>query len=313
MTPSIEATGINPVKARPFLKWAGGKSQLLEAIRARLPEGIGLGKMTRYAEPFVGSGAVFFDLSHRFSFSECLLMDANDDLTRAYQVLQSFPEMLIKALTAMANEYRALSNEDRRAYFYMVRRAFNEPWQDSGCDAFGPDAVARTARLIFLNRTCFNGLYRVNSRGRFNVPFGRYDNPTICNAANLRLVSRALQGVEIRTGDFESCADFIDAHTFVYFDPPYRPLSKTAHFTSYAAHTFDDASQLRLARFFRKLDQRGAKLMLSNSDPKNENPEDDFFDRAYEGFRIERVKAARAINSNARLRGPVNELIITNY
>jgi len=313
MTPSPESAGTNPPKARPFLKWAGGKSQLLDAIRARLPEGIGRDKITRYAEPFAGSGAVFFDLSHRYSFTDCLLMDANADLTLAYRTLQSCPETLINTLAGMANEYRALSTEDRRAFYYAVRAAFNEPWLEPGREDAGLDAAVRTARLIFLNRTCFNGLYRVNSRGKFNVPFGRYDNPAICDVANLRLVSRALQDVEIRTGDFESCADFIDAHTFVYFDPPYRPLSKTAHFTSYAVQTFGDASQLRLARFFRELDRRGAKLMLSNSDPKNENPQDDFFERAYDGFRIERVKAARAINSNARLRGPINELIITNY
>jgi DNA adenine methylase len=167
--------------------------------------------------------------------------------------------------------------------------------------------------MIYLNRTCYNGLYRLNSVGVINVPFGRYANPRLLDEKNLCAVSRLLQGVSITCGDFTVIEPQVDAATFVYFDPPYRPISKTAHFTSYSQHNFDDAEQARLANFFRHLDGQGARLMLSNSDPHHLDPEDDFFERAYAGYRIERVQAGRNINSQSQKRGPISELVILNY
>lgn len=300
-------------RARPFLKWAGGKSQLLEDIRRRLPPELQGDGITRYVEPFLGGGAVFFDLAQSCDFRNILVMDVNEDLLLVYKCLQADEEALITRLTATETAYKKLADAGRRDYYYEIRGAFNQNRIAFDYGSFGAHWMERAAQLLFLNKTCFNGLYRVNAAGGYNVPFGKYKNPSICAAKNLRLVAQLLKQVDIRSGDFESCEPCVDASTFVYFDPPYRPLSKTAVFNSYAASTFDDSSQLRLAALFRRLDAKGAKLMLSNSDPRNENPEDTFFDDAYAGFTIERVKANRKINCNASRRGEIWELIITNY
>ncbi|HOC69078.1 MAG TPA: DNA adenine methylase [Candidatus Hydrogenedentes bacterium] len=300
-------------RAKPFLKWAGGKSQLLDDIQRRLPLDLQDTYTTRYVEPFIGGGAVFFYLVHSYDFKHILVMDINEDLVMAYKCIQERVEDLITHLLAMETEFKRLTNVVQHDYYYKIRDAFNQNKGGFDYIASGAHWVERTAQLLFLNKTCFNGLYRVNAKGGFNVPFGKYKNPTICPTENLRLVSKLLKKVEIRCGDFECCEPFVDASTFVYFDPPYRPLNKTANFNSYAASVFDDGSQLRLAALFRRLDAKDAKLMLSNSDPRNENPEDNFFDDAYNGFSIERVKANRMINCNATRRGEIKELIITNY
>ena len=168
-------------------------------------------------------------------------------------------------------------------------------------------------QTIFLNKTCFNGLFRVNSKGGFNVPFGDYVNPKICHEENLRSVSKILQNTTILRGDFTESRNFIDSNTFVYFDPPYRPLNKTSNFTSYSKFEFTDDEQLKLATFFNEMSQKDVKMLLSNSDPKNEEPDDDFFENAYQTFNINRVLASRAINSKAEKRGKINEIIVTNY
>lgn len=309
----LESYTANVAKAKPFLKWAGGKSQLLEQIRNLLPRELENGEIARYVEPFVGGGAVFFDTSQNFPLNEFVLLDINEDLVLAYLTIKFVADDLITVLAEMENEYRSLPVEDQSTYFYKTRAVLNETKSQTDYRSFNPDWITRTARILFLNRTCFNGLFRVNSKGEFNVPFGRYTNPTICPSENLRRVSQVLQSAEIRVGDFEESEPFVDSHTFVYFDPPYRPLNKTANFTSYAASTFNENDQLRLAGFFRKLDRLGARLMLSNSDPKNENPDDDFFEKAYAGFRIERVRASRMINCDAQKRGRIHEVIVTNY
>jgi DNA adenine methylase len=167
--------------------------------------------------------------------------------------------------------------------------------------------------MLFLNRTGYNGLFRLNSKGEFNVPCGLYNNPRILDAENLRNVSRLLNQVSIQYGDFEEVGGFVDEKTLVYFDPPYRPLSDTAHFTAYSKDLFDDRQQLRLAEFYRRLDTKGGKLMLSNSDPRNVDEDDDFFEQAYNGYRIERLKAKRNINRDPEKRGPISELLILNY
>lgn len=299
--------------ARPFLKWAGGKRQLISQIDSLLPPGIRTGEIRKYVEPFIGGSAVFFHVAQNYPISAFYISDQNAELILAYQTIQQSVSQVIEHLYGFQRYFSLLSPDKQKLFYYQVREKFNQSRGRliPGQPASG--AALRTAQLIFLNRTCFNGLFRVNKKGEFNVPFGRYKYPTICDAENLQVAAAVLQQADIHYGDFEECRQVVDAHTFVYFDPPYRPLSKSASFTAYARHPFNDAAQIRLANFYRELDGRGALLMLSNSDPQNENPSDDFFSALYQGFHIHRVQANRAINSNGARRGKINELLITNY
>jgi len=302
-------------KAKPFLKWAGGKTQLLDAITCRLPPELESGVITRYVEPFIGSGAVFFYLARTYILPEFYLLDRNEELILAYQTLKTRCDAVVETLRNLQTNYYQLPPDDQKMFFYKLRRDFNGSRDSVDFETARPGlaAVKRTAQLIFLNRTCYNGLYRVNSKGEFNVPFGAYKNPTLCDAENLNAVAEVLQRATILPGDFKDCQKYIHAQTFVYFDPPYRPLNKTSSFTSYAVQPFDDAEQERLAKFYRSLHPTGAKLMLSNSDPHNENPHDNFFDNLYANFTIHHVQASRMINSDPTRRGPITELLITNY
>ena len=299
--------------ARPFLKWAGGKGQLLGQIGRHLPPDLGKGKLTKYAEPFIGAGAVYFLIANHFGVREFFISDMNEDLILAYRTIQQQVEELIERLEEIQRQYYLLSADSRKDFFYEVRKQFNHDNGGGGGSARRRDAALHVAHLVFLNRTCFNGLYRVNSRGEFNVPFGNYPHPRICDAANLRSVSSSFQNAEIHFGDFTACKRFVDEQTFVYLDPPYRPISRTASFNSFYKNRFDDDEQRRLAGFYQELGDAGAKLMLSNSDPQNENPEDKFFEELYAGFSIHKVIANRRINSNGAKRGPITELLITNY
>lgn len=303
----------NSRQVRPFLKWAGGKSRLIKEIDKNLPDEINQGKITRYIEPFVGGGAVFLYIAQLGKIEEFFICDINPELILAYKTIQNNVEDLVKLLSKIESKYLSLDAEKRKQYFYQIRSQFNLHRQPINFHTFHPNWIERTAYLIFLNRTCFNGLFRVNSQGEFNVPVGRYKKPKICHADNLRAVAQILQNTQIHYGDFTDSEAFVDNRSLVYFDPPYRPLSKTANFTSYAQEIFDDSSQLRLRDFFRVLDHKGAKLILSNSDPKNENLEDNFFDVAYAEYHIKRVTAQRTINSKATKRGQINELLIRNY
>lgn len=304
---------VNTIYAKPFLKWAGGKSQLIEQIIQYLPYEIGTGQIKKYVEPFVGGGALFFHIAQSYDIEELMITDINKELILSYKTIKEDVISLIEVLKDMQIKYHKLSENKQKEYYYLVRSEFNEQRIDIDYAKFNQSWVDRTAQIIFLNRTCFNGLFRVNSKGEFNVPFGRYMNPMICNEDNIKAVSEILQHTKIRFGDFTVCKDFVDKLTFVYFDPPYRPISKTSNFTSYSNFEFDDSAQLRLASFYRLLDKMGAKLMLSNSDPKNENPDDNFFDDTYRDFNIARVKANRMINCVAEKRGAINEILILNY
>lgn len=291
------------VPLRPIVKWAGGKRQLLEAIRASYPPGLG-DTVKKYAEPFVGGGAVLLDILSRFPMEAVYISDVNQELINVYRVIRDQVPELIEALSGMEAEYLPLDGGGRRSYYQGRRDRFNSR---------GGGAVERAALFIFLNRTCFNGLYRVNRSGRFNVPIGAYKRPLICDGENLRNVSRAFQAVDIVEGDYRQAGGFVDGDTFVYFDPPYRPLSATAGFTSYTEAGFGDGDQIRLAQFAMELGRRGARVMLSNSDPKNGGGTDAFFDDLYAPFHIQRVEAARAINSAREKRGRITELLITSY
>ena len=311
-TTSVTVTTKN-ASLRPFLKWAGGKGQLLEQMGNFLPNELMNGSIKRYVEPFIGGGAMFFYLANSYPHLEFSIFDINPELILAYKTIQQDVDALLKNLSEIQFLYWSLSDNDRSQYFYQVRDSFNRQKSQIDFNRFSESWIQRTAQIIFLNRTCFNGLFRVNSQGRFNVPIGRYKKPKICNLENLQAVSSILQKTHIELGDFTSSKKHIDSKTFVYFDPPYRPISNTANFTSYSENTFDDSEQLRLRDFFDELDSSGAKLLLSNSDPKNHNGCDNFFEDAYLAYRIERVKASRNISSNSSTRRQINELLIMNY
>jgi len=299
--------------AGPFLKWAGGKTQLLRELSKRLPPEMKNGEITCYIEPFIGGGAMFFYLNQRFSFNHSSIFDANEELILTWRVIKKSTKKLIQELELLESAYFSKSNEDRERLYYHVRDSFNKKKPEINFHASNAECVTRAAQSIFLNRTCYNGLFRMNRKGEFNVPFGRYKTPRILDKDNLNAVASLLKTTTIIPGDFTRCRKFVDDTSFVYLDPPYRPLNDTSSFTSYARDGFSDTDQRRLAGFFKELDKKGARIMLSNSDPRNENPDDSFFDELYEEFTIERIPAKRSINCNGARRGEINELIITNY
>ena len=305
--------GLEPAP-RPFLKWAGGKRQLIGTIEENLPRGFRDGGIDRYIEPFIGGGALFFHIRQKYDIEHFHISDFNPDLTNCYASIRDELEGLLDCLQGLADEYLPLSHEDRAAVFYRVRDEYNMTRDCLESDSLDEVRVIRAARTIFLNRTCFNGLFRVNSRGDYNVPHGRYKNPPIRDSENLSSVSLALQGVAISCGSYEICESAVDERTFVYLDPPYRPLPNTPSFTDYAEKSsFGDRDQRVLAAFFDRLDEMGASLMLSNSDPKNTDPEDGFFDELYSRHNIRRVSARRAINSDGKGRGEISEILVTNF
>jgi DNA adenine methylase len=302
------------VKARPFLKWVGGKGQLLNQFEDYYPSELRNRKVKKYIEPFLGGGAVFFEVMQKFKVESAYLSDVNKDLVLAYWVVQQKPEQLIGYLHDYQKEYDLTGIQERNELFLKIREQFNQNRFGINYHKLSDNWVERAAQLIFLNKTCFNGLFRLNSTGGFNVPFGKYPKPAILDEANIRAVSKVLQKAEIRIAAYNECYDKVDNQTFVYFDPPYRPLSKTSGFTTYSGNEFGDKDQIQLASFFKKLDiERGAKLMLSNSDPKNENLNDNFFENIFTDYKLYRVSANRAINCNGDKRGAINEIVITNY
>ena len=289
--------------AKPFIKWVGGKSQLIEEIREKYPS-----KIEKYCEPFVGGGAVLFDVLSHYQPKTVLINDINKELINTYaQIKNNCPEMITQ-LSKLQNIYKNHSLEENKVFFYEKRTRYNE-LKINGNEA---ENLEKAVLFIFLNKTCFNGLYRVNSKGLFNVPFNNTKNPRLCDKENLRVCSELLQNVEMKVCDYKECKSFIDEKTFVYIDPPYRPLTQTAAFTSYSENGFSDKEQIELGTFITDISNKGAKVVASNSDPKNADETDNFFDDLYSHFEIERVSALRMINSNAKKRGAINELLISN-
>lgn len=293
--------------AKPFLKWAGGKGQLLHEIEQYYP--FADGTIKKYAEPFVGGGAVLFDILNKYDLDEVYISDINAELMNTYRVIRDDIDSLIELLVALQNDFLPIDTDARKAYYLRKRARFND-LKVNGNESY---RVEKAALMIFLNKTCFNGLYRVNKKGLFNVPMGAYRNPLICDNDNLRAVSEKLQRVTIVYGDYKKSADFIDESTFVYFDPPYRPITDTANFTAYTENAFNDEKQLELAKFVDEMNKKGAKIVISNSDPKNSNTEDDFFDKIYSAYRMKSVEATRMINCQAQARGKIKELLISNF
>ena len=272
--------GSTRIKAAPFIKWAGGKRKLIPTITKFMPP---RKQINKYFEPFLGGGALFFHLQHKNS----ILSDENKELIELYTIVRDNVEELIEALKIHKND---------KDYFYEIR--------SQSLDDLTP--IQRAARFIFLNKTCFNGLYRVNSKGQFNVPFGKYKNPKICDEEGLKASSLALQNAEIRNDDFEGILKQANTTDFIYFDPPYHPLSTTSSFTSYTAKNFDEQDQRRLVDIYTELADRGCFVMLSNSDTP-------LIRKLYKDFNLEEVFASRAINRNGDGRGKIKELLIINY
>ncbi len=301
--PRVPADGV-----RPFLKWAGGKGQLLAEIRHFYPSSLG-----RYWEPFLGSGAVFFDLWNRgfLDGKPAFLIDNNADLVGCYQAIRNDVESVISGLKSL----QKCHSRNEHKTFYDVRRRFNTKrlsLLDGTNAAYGPELASM---LIYLNRTGFNGLFRLNSRGSFNVPLGRYSNPHICDAQNLRAVSCVLNtdGVQLRCGSYEMALEGARRGDFVYFDPPYAPLSATANFRSYTAEGFTAGDQKRLQQVVVQLARRGCAVLLSNSSaPEIEQLYEHHTDARRAGLKARRVRARRAINSKASSRGAVDEFLVTN-
>jgi DNA adenine methylase len=299
--------------ARPFLKWAGGKAQLLDVFTRRVPQGLNEGTLPVFVEPFIGGGAVYFKFNSIFRFKECHIFDINEELVLAYSVVKNDVRGLIDYLGDVSDDFLSRNDSGRKDYYYTMRDTFNRAKGAINFTQYGEEWIERAGQLIFLNRTCFNGLYRVNSRDEFNVPFGRYRNPRILHEGVLRADSVALRNTTVHLGDFTLAEPYISKDTFVYFDPPYRPLNQTSSFTQYSKDRFTDEEQERLAAFYAQCDARGASLMLSNSDPKNIDPDDEFFDDLYAGYNIDRVPARRTINCDGTKRGKIHEIIVTNY
>ena len=292
--------------AKPFIKWAGGKTQLLTQFENILPHNLEEAEHFTYIEPFVGGGAMLFHMLQKYTnIGRVIINDINPNLITAYRVIRDTPERLITDLKMLQREFRQNSNEEaRKEYFLRIRKSYNEDTHND---------VTNTAMFIFLNRTCFNGLYRVNSKGYFNVPFGKYTNPTICDEELLLEDSKILQNVEILCGDYTLIERYVDNNTFIYFDPPYRPLSTTSSFTSYSKENFDDTEQTRLAHFFARLSRYGCKMMLSNSDCCAQNPNDTFFENLYGNFIIDKVHASRFVNAIPSKRVKLTEILVRNY
>ena len=296
-------------EAKPFLKWAGGKGQLISQLEHHLPLDLKEQEFT-YIEPFVGGGALlFYMLQHFPNIKRAVINDVNTYLITAYQVIKNTPDDLIERLADLEEQYFSLVEEVEKKKFYLqVRDIFNNDKLDD---------IDRSKYLIFLNRTCFNGLYRVNAKGKFNVPFGRHLHPTICNAEVIKADSQVLNRVEmvILNGDFGMTQKYMsDGYNFFYFDPPYRPLNATSSFNSYSKEDFNDDEQIRLRDYCAFLNENpNVKWMLSNADCSAKNPDDTFFEKIYADFSINRVYASRAINANPNKRGKLTELLIKNY
>ena len=267
------------------------------------------GNITKYAEPFVGGGAVLFDILSKYNLESVYISDTNAELINTYRTIRNDIERLIDITYKMQNIFVPMDVEQRKAYYLEKRGRFN----DLKANTDERNNIEKAALMIFLNKTCFNGLFRVNKKGMFNVPMGSYKNPMICDEKNLRAVSEKLKKVTIVCGDYRESADFIDEKTFVYFDPPYRPITDTASFTAYTENLFNDKEQIELARFVDDMHKKGAKVVVSNSDPKNVKVDDDFFDTIYSLHNIKRVEATRMINCNSDARGKIKELLISNF
>lgn len=292
--------------AKPFLKWAGGKTKLIKQI-ADNPKLLAISKEPfTYVEPFVGSGAILFWMLEKFpNLQKAVINDINSDLINCYKTIKNNVNSLISLLSKWQEEYYNILNNPNatKTYYYQKRNQFNTRESDT---------ITQSALFIFLNKTCFNGLFRVNKNNEFNVPIGRYKKPLICQKSNLLAVSKVLQKVEILNEDYCKTLPYMDDNSFFYLDPPYKPISKTSSFTSYSKDKFDDEEQIRLKRFCDTLTQQNCQWILSNSDVRAKDLNNNFFDDLFADFTITRVNVPRSINVDPNKRGQITELLIFN-
>lgn len=292
------------VKLKPFIKWAGGKGKLLPQIRQMYPQGLGK-TITKYAEPFVGGGAVLFDIISTYHLEQIYISDINKNLINTYNTVKNNHKELIEILSYIENQYLSLNADMQKEFYYLKRDEYNNMYNTYN--------IRKAALLIFLNKTCFNGLYRVNKNNMFNVPAGKYKNPKIYSIENISAISKALKYIDIIAENYTNVYEFADEKTFIYFDPPYRPLTNTSSFTAYADNNFGDKEQISLAEFIEKIEKKGTYILLSNSDPHNIDNSDMFFDNLYCKKKINRIYAPRMINSKGNNRDYISELLISNY
>ena len=287
---------------KPFLIWPGGKRRLIPELKDRLPESFGK-KITKYVEPFVGGGALMFHILSAYNLNRMCIIDSNHDVIIAYKVVRDNVEQLIQRIEQLQNTYRKLNKKLKQIFYYNAVDEYNEQRERNSNDI--GQLTLRAANTIFLTYNCFNGMFRVNRQGKFNQTIG---DPVWFDSYGLRDVSKALQDVEIVEGDFTLCEHISDETTFVYFDPPYLPVSRTSFFAGYTDDWFPEKRHVDLANLVRRLDKRGVKFLVSNSEPDN-----DYFDRLYSGFNIDRVPIYRSICAESDKRKVVNELMIYNY
>ena len=292
------------VKLKPFIKWAGGKGKLLPQIRQMYPQGLGK-TITKYAEPFVGGGAVLFDIISTYRLEQIYISDINKNLINTYNTVKNNHKELIEILSYIETQYLSLNADMQKKFYYLKRDEYNNMYNT--CN------IQKAALLIFLNKTCFNGLYRVNKNNMFNVPAGKYKNPKIYSIENISAISEALKYIDIIAESYTNVYEFADEKTFIYFDPPYRPLTNTSSFTAYTDNNFGDKMQISLAEFIEKIEKKGTYILLSNSDPHNIDNSDMFFDNLYCKKKINRIYAPRMINSKGNNRDYISELLISNY
>ena len=292
------------VKLKPFIKWAGGKGKLLPQIRQMYPQGLGK-TITKYAEPFVGGGAVLFDIISTYRLEQIYISDINKNLINTYNTVKNNHKELIEILSYIETQYLSLNADMQKKFYYLKRDEYNNMYNT--CN------IQKAALLIFLNKTCFNGLYRVNKNNMFNVPAGKYKNPKIYSIENISAISEALKYIDIIAESYTNVYENKNKKTFIYFDPPYRPLTNTSSFTAYTDNNFGDKEQISLAEFIEKIEKKGTYILLSNSDPHNIDNSDMFFDNLYCKKKINRIYAPRMINSKGNNRDYISELLISNY
>ena len=291
---------------KPFVKWAGGKGSLVKHLSAHLPDNFRDKRNVTYVEPFVGGGAMlFYMLTHFTNIRRVVINDVNEDLIFCYKLIKNTPQTLIEQLKRIANEYLQLSNMDEKSrYYYKVRDKYNSK------ETIDEE---KAAYFIFLNKTCFNGLYRVNTCGKFNVPFGKYKNPTICDDKLILADHELLKKVDIYAGDYSEIMRFLGkGYNYIYIDPPYRPLSGTAYFKEYSHNVFDDKEQEKLKIFCDIMTARGCKIMQSNSNSMDDDGES-YFAKLYQGYHITQIEAHRYRNAHVGKRNKETELLIMNY
>lgn len=301
--------------ARPFIKWAGGKGSLLKQLDLLLPSELKENKIENYYEPFLGNGAMFFYIKQTYNVKNIYLYDKNPDIVILFIVVQNHISKLLSALLDLEDKFMSLKFKDKKDLFYEIRHKLNDQLKTIDRSQYNDQWIIRATYIMFLNRNCFNGLYRVNFIGEFNVPFANYAKPIIVDQINLIECNKLLQNVNIGCMGYEDSINIIKPNSFVYLNPPYKPLTKFGRLNMYYTNKFDDNAQINLANSLKnKINDNSIKIMLSNSNPKIYNPSDDFFEQIYgDHFNIKYVFATRCINSNSQERTKISEVVIRNY